>query len=153
MPEEKVRIWIARGFRTVEDVVYTGLGLLLAVTSIGLLAIGFIAVINSLLSGTLTDDVVLLLDRILLVLLIVEIMYTVQVSFREHALVPEPFLLIGLIAVTRRVLVLTAELPRWIKEEDLFRNALIELAVLTAMIIVLVAAIMLLRRKGVSGVD
>lgn len=153
MPEEKVRIWIARGFRTVEDVVYTGLGLLLAVTSIGLLAIGFIAVINSLLSGTLTDDVVLLLDRILLVLLIVEIMYTVQVSFREHALVPEPFLLIGLIAVTRRVLVLTAELPRWIQDGELFRNALIELAVLTAMIIVLVAAIMLLRRKGVSGVD
>jgi len=150
MPEEKVRIWIARGFRTVEDVVYTGLGLLLAVTSIGLLAIGFIAVINSLLSGTLTDDVVLLLDRILLVLLIVEIMYTVQVSFREHALVPEPFLLIGLIAVTRRVLVLTAELPRWIQDGELFRN---ELAVLTAMIIVLVAAIMLLRRKGVSGVD
>ncbi|NLT65008.1 MAG: hypothetical protein GXX84_00225 [Acidobacteria bacterium] len=150
MPEEKVRIWIARGFRTVEDVVYTGLGLLLAVTSIGLLAIGFIAVINSLLSGTLTDDVVLLLDRILLVLLIVEIMYTVQVSFREHALVPEPFLLIGLIAVTRRVLVLTAELPRWIQDGELFRNALIELAVLTAMIIVLVAAIMLLRRKGVD---
>lgn len=34
---------------------------------------------------------------------------TVQVSFREHALVPEPFLIVGLIAAIRRLLVLTAE--------------------------------------------
>ena len=41
--------------------------------------------------------------------MIVEILYTVQVSFREHALIPEPFLIVGLIAGIRRVLVLTAE--------------------------------------------
>ena len=34
-----------------------------------------------------------LLDRLLLILMIVEVMYTVQVSFREHALAPEPFLI------------------------------------------------------------
>jgi uncharacterized membrane protein (DUF373 family) len=40
----------------------------------------------------------------LLILLIVELLYTVQVSFREHAVMPEPFLLVGLIAAIRRVL-------------------------------------------------
>jgi uncharacterized membrane protein (DUF373 family) len=54
-----------------------------------------------------------LLDRILLILLIVELLYTVQVSFREHALVPEPFLLVGLISAIRRVLVVTAEFGEW----------------------------------------
>jgi uncharacterized membrane protein (DUF373 family) len=49
-----------------------------------------------------------LLDRMLLILMIVELLYTVQVSFREHTLVPEPFLIVGLIAVTRRILVVTA---------------------------------------------
>ena len=44
-----------------------------------------------------------------LILLVVELLYTFQVSFREHALIPEPFLLVGLIAAIRRVLVLTAE--------------------------------------------
>jgi uncharacterized membrane protein (DUF373 family) len=48
-------------------------------------------------------------DRLLLILLIVELLYTVQVSFREHGIIPEPFLLVGLIAAIRRVLVLTAE--------------------------------------------
>jgi len=33
--------------------------------------------------------------------MIVEILYTVQVSFREHALVPEPFLIVGLIVAVR----------------------------------------------------
>jgi hypothetical protein len=32
-----------------------------------------------------------------------------QVSFREHTLVPKPFLIVALIAVTRRILVVTAE--------------------------------------------
>jgi uncharacterized membrane protein (DUF373 family) len=53
--------------------------------------------------------VVDLLDRILLILMIAEILYTVQVSFREHTLSPEPFLIVGLIAATRRILVITAE--------------------------------------------
>src|SRR5262245_20221604 len=36
--------------------------------------------------------------------------HDLQVSFREHAVMLEPFLLVGLIAVIRRILVLTAEL-------------------------------------------
>jgi hypothetical protein len=46
--------------------------------------------------------VISLLDRLLLTLMIVELLYPVQVSFREHTLVPEPFLLVGLVAATRR---------------------------------------------------
>ena len=37
--------------------------------------------------------IIALLDRVLLVVMLVELLYTVQVSFREHALVPEPFLI------------------------------------------------------------
>ena len=44
---------------------------------------------QSVLSGALSVRVVALLDQVLLVFMIVEILYTVQVSFREHALVPE----------------------------------------------------------------
>ncbi len=36
-----------------------------------------------------------LLDQILLILMVLEILYTVQVSFREHVLSPEPFLVVG----------------------------------------------------------
>src|SRR6202007_1868662 len=108
----EARTWIARQFTRVEDVVYVALGVLLAGCAGTLLVAGAVDFFTSLLAGTLADRIVQMLDRILLVLLVVELLYTVQVSFREHTLVPEPFLIIGLIAATRRVLVLTAEFPK-----------------------------------------
>jgi hypothetical protein len=94
-----------------------------------------------------------LLDRILLILLIVELLYTVQVSFREHALLPEPFLLVGLISGIRRVLVLTAEFGEWReKTEGGAQQFVIELAVLTVLIVALVGSLVLLRKGGASVV-
>ena len=91
---------ITRGFIRVEDAVYVGLGTLLAAIALGLLVAAAVAFVQALLGHTLPDRAVELLDRILLVLMIVELLYTVQVSFREHALVPEPFLIVGLMPVT-----------------------------------------------------
>jgi Phosphate-starvation-inducible E family len=148
-----VREWIAAGFTRAEDVVYIGLALLLAVSSLTLLAATAYSAGQALLTGELPARVVDLLDRILLILMIVEILYTVQVSFREHTLSPEPFLIVGLIAATRRVLVLTAEFSELIERGDAaFRNAMIELGLLTVMVFVLVASLVMLRRRGVPAV-
>jgi uncharacterized membrane protein (DUF373 family) len=101
-----------------------------------------------LLAGTLSENIVMLLDRILLIIMLVEILYTVQVSFRQHTLQPEPFLVVGLIAVTRRILVLTAELSKLVQEnEPGFRNAMIELALLTVLIVALVVSLRILRQR------
>ncbi|MEP6602672.1 MAG: phosphate-starvation-inducible PsiE family protein [Spartobacteria bacterium] len=110
--EQPKREWIARGFTVVEDIVYLGLGLLLAGIAIALLVSGLMGFAENLIAGSLTTNVVALLDRGLLILLVIELLYTVQVSFREHGLVPEPFLLIGLIAAIRRVLLLTTEMAQ-----------------------------------------
>lgn len=129
-----------------------GLGILLAGCAITLLVSGAIDFVSNLAAGTISDHIVGILDRILLVLLVVEILYTVQVSFREHALVPEPFLIVGLIAGTRRILVLTAEFKDLLeKGEASFRNGMIELAILGALILALVVALVLLRRRPDVG--
>jgi uncharacterized membrane protein (DUF373 family) len=142
------RGWIATQFTRVEDVVYVALGVLLAACAATLLVTGAVDFFTSLVSGTLVDRIVPMLDRILLVLLVVEILYTVQVSFREHVLVPEPFLIIGLIAGTRRILVLTAEFPKLLEQGgDAFRNGMIELALLALMVVALVASIVLLQKR------
>jgi uncharacterized membrane protein (DUF373 family) len=152
-PEPPNRAWVARAFTTVEDIVYLGLGLLLAGSSIALLVSGAITFGQNLMARTLTGNIVPLLDRILLILLVVELLYTVQVSFREHSLIPEPFLLVGLIAAIRRVLVLTAEFAQvHDKPEDLFNRFIIELVVLTILIVALVVSLVLLRKRGVKAV-
>ena len=115
---ESARNWVARVFSWVEDVVYVGLGVLLAGCALTLLGSGALEFWHHLLAGTLSTNIVKVLDRLLLILLIIEVMYTVQVSFREHSLAPEPFLIVGLIAVIRRLLVLTAELPQVLEKAD-----------------------------------
>jgi len=143
------RDWIARGFTAIEDFVYIVLAVLIAAILLTLLVTGFINFAQSVLADTLADNIVGLLDRILLILLLVELLYTVQVSFREHALIPEPFLLIGLISAIRRVLVLTAEFSSLReKMENIPMDVLIELAVLTVLIVALVASLLLLRKRG-----
>ena len=143
------REWVARAFTRVEDVVYVALGLLLAASAIALLASAGVAFVRTVADGEVAGRVVSILDQLLLVLMIIEILYTVQISFREHALVPEPFLVVGLIAGIRRVLVITAELSNVAERNpDTFRHAMLELGLLTLMVLALVAALGIVRRRA-----
>ncbi len=144
-----MRLSVVRGLSLVEDVVYAGLGLLLAVVAFALLAAAFKSAFYSVWTRAVGGEIVGLLDQILLVLLVIEVLYTVQVSFREHGLLAEPFLVVALIAVVRRVLVITAELPKLPESaEPVFRHAIWELALLTTMILVLVGSLIMLQRQS-----
>jgi phosphate-starvation-inducible protein E len=92
---------------------------LLAASALALLVDSGWSFARAVTEGAMAERIIALLDRILLILMIVEILYSVQVSFREHALVPEPFLIVGLIAAVRRILVL----DRGILEADGARGA------------------------------
>ena len=151
--KELDRQWVARGFTAVEDIVYVGLGILLAGSALVLLVSGIINFGQNLWAGSLTTNIVALLDRILLILLVVELLYTVQVSFREHGLIPEPFLLVGLIAGIRRVLVLTAEFAQvQDKPDDVFQRFIKELVVLTLLTVAMVISLVLLRKRGTATI-
>jgi len=146
---DRTRTVITRVFRLLEDVIFVGLGVLLAGTALYMLVAATGHFGKHLLALTLTGEAVIkLIEELLLVLLVVEILYTVQVSFREHTLAPEPFLLIGLIAGVRRVLVITAELAEPLNvTEIVFQRLMIELGVLTGLIVALVLSVMMLRRR------
>jgi uncharacterized membrane protein (DUF373 family) len=117
--------WIAASFSLIEDIIYVGLGLLLAGVATALLITEITYFIQYVYAGVLSENIVMLLDRVLLIIIFVEVLYTVQVSFRQHVLQPGPFLVVGLIAVTRRILVLTAELPKMAKENEAFCTTLL----------------------------
>jgi uncharacterized membrane protein (DUF373 family) len=147
--EEGARRLVSVAFSTVQDVVYVALGVLLALTAGIMLVQGGIDLARTAAQGLDARGIVSVLDRILLALMVVELLYTVQVSFREHALVPEPFLLVALIAAVRRMLVITAEFSAQAGvDEKIFRHVMWELALLTVLVIVLVASLVILRRQG-----
>lgn len=152
-PPARAREWIAKAYTVVEDIVYVGLGLLLSALVLALLIFGgAIELGQNLFNAELPFRVVALLDRILLVLLIVELLYTVQVSFRAHSLSPEPFLLVGLISAIRRVLLLTTAVgEQHQKGAEAPASFLIELGVLAGLILVLSAALWMLRKVAVKA--
>jgi uncharacterized membrane protein (DUF373 family) len=142
----------SRVFLRIEVFAYLVLGLLLALTA--LLGIGSAAVslwrdVQEHINAT---SLVLTIDRLLFVLMVAEILHTVRVSFRSGTLVCEPFLIVGLIASIRRVLVITLEssqvnqLGKWTPETQALSNStMLELAVLGGLILIMVVSICLLR--------
>ena len=149
MTVHPARSLVVRGLCLVEDIVYIGLGILLAVCALALLASGSRTFLGAVAAHALQGQFVGLLDQILLVLLVVELLYTVQVSFRKHGLVADPFLVLALIAVVRRILVVTAETAHLPELGDaVFRHAIIELSILTVMVLVLVTSLIALQRQN-----
>jgi uncharacterized membrane protein (DUF373 family) len=148
-----VRERVAQAFTQVEDVLYVGIGVVLAVAALGLLINAAVMFARSIGAGAIGGSVVEVLDQLLLILMMIEILYTVQVSFREHVLVPEPFVLVAMIAAVRRILVLTAEFGKLMEQGDaVFRYAMIELGLLTAMTGVMVACLVGLRKRDKEAV-
>ena len=150
MPPESppARTLVTRAFAAVEDLVYIGLGLLLAGSAVGLLVTTIVHFGSSVFAGDFAVQIIPLLDRILLILLIVELLYTVQVSFQQHAVSPEPFLLVGLIAAIRRVLIITAEFGHATGTPP--AQLVPELAVLSALLVAIALSLFVLRRKDTT---
>jgi uncharacterized membrane protein (DUF373 family) len=146
---------ISSAFTRIEDVTYVGLGVLLSVSALFLLVAAAWSLAEGLSgSGSVKELTINVLDQILLVLMIIEILSTVQVSFREHVLTPEPFLVVGLIAAIRRVLVITAEFSSPSEIEDAaFRNAMLELGLLTVLIFSLVFSLYFVKKNRAATVE
>jgi len=99
----------SRAFLKIEVFAYLVLGLLLALTALLGVSSAAVSLWHDVQEHINAASLVLTIDRLLFVLMVVEILHTVRVSFRSGTLVCEPFLIVGLIASIRRVLVITLE--------------------------------------------
>jgi hypothetical protein len=140
-------------FLRIELVVYIALGMLLSVTALLVLGSTALLLWEGIRDWSGTRAIFLIVDRLMFVLMLVEILHTVRGSVRTGALTPEPFLIVGLIASIRNVLVITlkssgvtSENHASIEGEVLFRSSIVELGVLGALILIFVVSIYLLRR-------
>ena len=87
-----------------QDVVSAGVALILIVLAATILIGAVVNFFNEIHPKGLTLAATDLLDQVLLVLIVVEIVHTVILSLRAHALAAQPFLVVGLVAVIRKVL-------------------------------------------------
>lgn len=93
----------------VQDAVAAAVGIVLIVLACVLLVSGIVDSLDGH-WGSVSAAAPVLLDRVLLVLILVEIVHTVVLSLRAHRLAAQPFIIVGLVAVIRRILfVLSSE--------------------------------------------
>lgn len=87
------------------------------------------------------------LDSVLLIFIFAELLSTISTIVKEREIVAEPFLLIGIIAVVRRILAVTVSIEQSLGTPE-FQDLLIELGVLTALVVALSAALYLNRKAN-----
>jgi phosphate starvation-inducible membrane PsiE len=148
----QIGAFAGNAFLKIEVWAYMVLGVVLALAAL----VGTAASVESLWSSVQengsADALVITIDRLLFVLMLIEILHTVRVSFRSGTLVCEPFLIVGLIASIRRVLVITLESSqanqpgKWTPDTaDQLHATMQELVVLGGLILVMVISIYILR--------
>ena len=121
-----------------QDVVTVCVGTLLIALAMALLVSGIVDFFTSVGAHSSVDSAAInLLDRVLLVLILVEIVHTVVLSLRAHSLVAQPFIVVGLVAVIRRILfVLSSALT----------ISTAQFALLIAMTVVFIGGLIVVRR-------
>jgi uncharacterized membrane protein (DUF373 family) len=139
-----------------EMLLYAAVSLLLAAAAVLVLAGTVHELAHGISSGRGSVNIaVTVLDRILLTLIIAELVYTLRFVLRTHEIAVEPFLFIGLIAVVRRILIVTAQFERPPAGGRALTNLLLELGLLGFLAFALSLAVFLVRRgrsaDGVGG--
>jgi len=158
MPEEKLRSHFGDYLGNAEIVIYFVLAVLLFITALATIADAGKMLWDGLGHWAIATETLRVLDELLLVLMLVEILHTVRISIRSHVLVTEPFLVVGLIASIRRILVITLQAATLTKGgtwsadgASVFRASMTELGLLGILILILVVSITLLRRSEAAA--
>jgi len=145
LPPTHPRSRAAAFLKQTESIVLFCIAIVLAILAILLLFSSVYALYTAVSTGQLRDQAIDILNSTLLVMMIMEIVYTVTLSIESHKLVAEPFLIVGAIAAIRRMLVITAQSTSIETNIPAFQNTLFELALLAVTIILIAWAIYILR--------
>ena len=127
-------IWV---LEHAQDYIAIAVGVVLLVLATVLVVAGVVGFFTALGSQPVLQAGNVLVDRVLLVLILVEIVHTVVLSLRAHRLAAQPFIVVGLVAVIRRILfLLSSEV----------KVSVAELGMLIAMVVAFVAGLIAVSR-------
>jgi uncharacterized membrane protein (DUF373 family) len=150
-PEDRVRPpGLGRGgtrtLEVAENVVYGGIAVFLVLSAVLLLAIAAKTTWGVLDDFTATP-LLEVLDVLLLVFIVVELLFALRTTVEKRELVAEPFLVVGIIASIKEIVVLSVEAAGVAGEGAPFVDRMVEIGVLGGLVVLLGGTAWLLRRK------
>lgn len=131
-------------FGYVEDLFYVAIASALGIS--GAILFGYVIYdfVSKFGGASLTTNILNLLDGLLLVFIVTELLHTVRAVIDERVLVSEPFLVVGIVAAIRRLVVVSAEAKNLVGTPE-FTDAMLEIGVLSGAVLLLGGVIFLLR--------
>jgi uncharacterized membrane protein (DUF373 family) len=142
--ELQARSMMQRGFGFIEDFFYVGVALALTVAGLALFGYVLYSFVAHIQEDPVPSLILELLDGLLLVFIITELIHTIRAVINEKVLVSEPFLVVGIVAVIRRMVIVSAEAKDLIGKPA-FGDAMLETGLLTAAVVGLGLVIFMLR--------
>jgi uncharacterized membrane protein (DUF373 family) len=135
-----------RALEIAENVVYGGIAAFLVGTALVCLALAGTTAWG-LVSDFSEQPILELLDILLLVFIVVELLFAVRSTVERRELLAEPFLLVGIIASIKEIVVLSVESAKAVGKGAAFDDRIMEISVLGVLVLLLGLTSFLLRRK------
>ena len=129
-----------------EDIVYLSIAVLLLLGAGALLVVAADELLD-IFDDFTTDPIVEVLDTLLLVFIVIELLSAVRTTLSKRELVAEPFLLVGIIASIKEIVVLSVKAAEDIGTGEQFRDQMWEIGVLGVVVVLLGGTAWLLRLK------
>ena len=146
LPEEPRKRWADAALAIAEDVVYFGIAALLFVAACVLLVVAADESLE-IFDGLSSDPIVEVLDTLLLVFIVIELLSAVRTTVAKRELVAEPFLIVGIIASIKEIVVLSVKAAEDIGTGATFSDQLWQIGVLGGVVLLLGTTAWLLRIK------
>ena len=135
-----------------EDAVYWAIAVVLVVGS-GALVVSQFNTLLRLREAPAKAVMLEVLDGLLLIFIFVELLYAVRSCLRSHEIVAEPFLIVGILAGIKEIVVLSVEAATLLDRGPDFSRAVVEIGVLGGVVLVLALAAFVLRERRRDTVD
>lgn len=136
-------------FGLVEDSLYVVVALALSIAGLILFGYSIYTFVNDVADTSMSSSILELLDNLLLVFIVTELIHTIRAIIDEKVLLAEPFLVVGIVAAIRRLIVVSAEVKNLVGTPD-FSDAMLEIGLLTGTGLLLTLAVFLLRHTSHS---
>ena len=139
--------WVDQAIAITEDVVYGVLAIVLVGGAAILIGDAVVQLIDEA-GGNVETAVRNMLDRLLLAFILVELLGAVRATIRERRLVAEPFLLVGIIASIKEVVVESLNARDYVGGDDgKFADAMTSVGVQAGVLLIIGILMLLIRRK------
>lgn len=147
MIPDKFKVNLEKTVNIMEVAPLAFVGIALFVAAITAATQGIYMFVGDILDSQYASAVSVLIDRMMMAIMIIEILETLRISVKSKTAQCRPFLMVGIIAATRQILLITLQANA---DKTAFHDNGYELLVLVGIIFMLAVTIICLKRADIS---